>query len=278
MKITSSTFKAVQNLLRFKPAKYANRQLSDVLKFGRTRQYPNVNEEILEKYTPFRRLSKKKCTLSDSSYFIQRFEQESPLEIPKMWEKMSEADKVDFIVKNRYERILSNKIMTDIQSSKVEQSFILSTDGKIKYYDTVNSSKICYIDNRLLKDSVHIHNHPIQFINKEGCWEYSDLAQVNANSRPFSEPDIIEAIRSRAKKAYVVDAKSIKFQFIPRQGNSAFETRCLKEDLIYIFNRAFDGTRPVEEAFRKNYIDFIKRIKQDGHNFKILNFWEFDRF
>lgn len=115
MKITSSTIKAVEKILSVKPAKYASRQLDDVFKFGRTRQYPNVSEEILDKYTPFRRLSKKKCTLSDSAYFINKFEKESPLEIPKIWAQMSDADKIDFIVKNRYEKLLSYRIMNDIK-------------------------------------------------------------------------------------------------------------------------------------------------------------------
>lgn len=50
------------------------------------------------------------------------------------------------------------------------------------------------------------------------------------------------------------------------------------DDLRHIQYQAFDGTRSVEEAFRKNYIDGIRRIKQDGHDFRILNFWEFDKF
>lgn len=280
MKITSSTIKAVEKILSAKPAKYASRQLDDVLKFGKTRQYPNVSEEILDKYAPYRRLSKKKCTLSDGAYFINKFEKESPLEIPKMWEQMSDADKVDFIVKNRYEKLLSYRIMNDIKNSKVEKSFILSTDGKIKYYGTENSSRHCSAPLDLRKDSIHIHNHPVQFTKCDGFYEYSDLPQVNANSRPFSISDIINSISGGVRKSYVVDSKGIQFQLIPKRGkcDNFFNVESLMDDLRHIQYQAFDGTRSVEAAFRKNYIDGIRRIKQDGHDFRILNFWDFDKF
>ena len=278
MKVASSVINAIKYCLRNKPVKYANKQLDDVLKYGKAKQYSNVSDEILEKYTPFRRLSKKRCTLSDNDYFIQKFEKEYSLEIPELWGKMSDAKKIDFIVKNRYERLLSNKIMNSIKDCGAEQSFILSTDGKIKYYGTLNSSKHCPVPRDLAKNSVKIHNHPIQFTKCDGYWGYDDLAQVNANSRPFSYSDIINSISDGAKKAYVVDSKGIKFQFIPNKKTSNFALECLRDDLGYIQQRAFTGNRSIEEAFRKNYIETAKRIKQDGHDFRILNFWDFDKF
>ena len=91
------------------------KQAKNIECFGKARQYPNVKAEVLEKYTPFRRLSKKPCTLSDSEYFIDKFEKECRGEIPKLWGDMSNEQKVDFIVKNRYEKLVSNKIMNSIK-------------------------------------------------------------------------------------------------------------------------------------------------------------------
>ena len=278
MEMMSLTCRAIKNGLLNKPIGFAKKQLNDILKFGQAREYNTVSEKILEKYTPFRRLSKRKCTLSDNNYFIQKFERESPLEIPPLWESMSEADKVDFIVKNRYERILSYKIMESIKNSRVEESFILSTDGKIKYYGTYNSSTHCPVPSDLAKNSIKIHNHPIQFVKHDGCWEYGDLAEVNSGSRPFSAPDVVHSCLQGAKKAYVVDSKGVKFRFIPNKGSSCFEIESLSDDLNCIRDRAFDGTNSVKEAFRKFYVEAIKRVKQYGHDFKILNFEDFNNF
>ena len=276
------SFSEFSNLFRGKPAKYLAKQYNDIRIFGTARQYPNVSDAVLNKYTPFRRLSKKPCTLSDSNYFIDRFEREATSELPSLWSSMTKEAKVDFIVKNRYEKLVSNKIMNDIKNSKVEKSFILSPDGKIKYYGTYNSSTHCPVDPVLAKDSIFIHNHPRQFV-QNNVWSYADLPQVNANSRPFSISDTVNGIARRVKKEYVVDAKGVKFQFIPNYKKvdklgSDFYIQGLYDDLHQIQANAFNGTRSIEEAFSKNYTKGIHRLKQDGHDFKILNFWGFDKW
>lgn len=276
------TFSEFSKIFTGKPAKYLAKQYDDIQRFGTARQYPNVADEVLNKYTPFRRLSKKQCSLSDPNHFISRFERESAKELPSLWSKMDEKAKVDFIVKNRYERLVSNRIMNDIKDSRVEKSFMLSTDGKIKYAGTYNSSTHCPAPSNLAKDSICIHNHPVQFV-QNNTWTYADLPQVNANSRPFSAPDLIGGIAKRVKKEYVVDAKGIKFQFIPNYKNvdrlgEDFYTQSLYDDLWDIRVNAFNGTRNIEDAFSMNYTNTIKRLKQDGHDFKILNFWGFDRW
>ena len=276
------TFSEFSKIFTGKPAKYLARQYDDIQRFGTSRQYPNVSEDILNKYTPFRRLSKKPCTLSAPKHFISKFEQESINELPSLWATMSEKAKVDFIVKNRYEKLVSHKIMNDIQHSPVERSFMLSTDGKIKYAGTYNSSTHCPAPSNLAKDSVCIHNHPIQFV-QNNTWTYADLREVNANSRPFSAPDLVGGIAKRVKKEYVVDAKGIKFQFIPNYKNvdklgANFYTQNLYDDLSNIQANAFNGTRSIEDAFSMNYTNGVKRLKQDGHDYRILNFWEFDKW
>ena len=67
-----------------KSQKFLAKQIRDIEIFG-TRHYKdgNVPAEIIEKYTPFRRLSKKTGSLSNSKYFIEKFESENKNEIPK---------------------------------------------------------------------------------------------------------------------------------------------------------------------------------------------------
>ena len=163
------TFTEFSKVFYSKPKNFIAKQYKDVQKYGVSRDFPDVSHEILEKYTPFRRISKKKCSLSDSDYFIKRFEKEFAIEKPKQWTEMSVLDKVDFIVKHRYEKLVSNKIMNDITNSRVENSFILSTDGKIKFAGTYNSSTHCPMPSDLSKDSICLHNHPIQFVENGFC-------------------------------------------------------------------------------------------------------------
>ena len=274
------TFSAFIKSFSNKPEKYLKKQFDDIHRFGTARKYPNVNDDVLEKYTPFRRLTKKKCSLSDSKYFINKFEKEHKNEFPSLWNKMSDEDKIDFIVKNRYEKLVSNKIMNDIKNSRVEKSVILSADGKIKYFGTYNSSTHCPMPSDLAKNSITIHNHPRQFVAND-VWDYSELCEVNKNSRPFSLTDFVNNVKRGVKKAYVVDSKGTKFSFIPKyeyrkHGNLDFYTSSLKDDLSFIQNNAFNGQRSIEEAFKINYLQGINRIKKDGHEFKILNF--FDNF
>lgn len=132
-----------------KPNNYLLKQFNDIKLFDFARKFPNVSDNILDKYTPYRRLSNKPSALSDNKYFIDKFEKDATNELPKIWHKMTDSQKVDFIVKNRYEKLVSNKIMNDIKNSKVENSFILSTDGKIKYYGTSNSSTHCPVPSDL---------------------------------------------------------------------------------------------------------------------------------
>lgn len=258
-----------------KPIKYITKQMSDVAKHGRASKYPNVNPDVIEHFTPFRRLSKKPATLSDPEFFIKKFEKENPQEIPQIWSKMPEKNKVDFIVKNRYEKLLSNKIMNEIKSSKVEQSFILSVDGKIKYYGTLNSSTHCRMPSDLAKNSITIHNHPMQ-TTPNGLWKRSELWEVNKNNRPFSSTDFVNNIIREAKKAYVVDSKGGKYEFIPAKlsaNKHNLEDYCskLSDDFHEITINAYSSSNSIEEFLKKCYQNYINRINEDGHKFKILN-------
>ena len=275
------TFSELKNLLPNKPLKYITKQYKDIQTFGSTHQYPNVSEDILEQFTPFRRLSKKTCSLSDSKYFIEKFENECKNELPKLWDKMSDENKVDFIVKNRYEKLVSNKIMNTIKDSRVENSFVLSTDGKIKFHGTNNSSTQVKVPQELLKDSITIHNHPLQFV-ANNTWSYSDLPIVNSINKPFSSADYVIDIANRTKKSYVVDHLGRKYEFIPKQdivpegyeNLRPFVAMNLEDALDEITHKALSTTDSLKKGLMNAYQGYINKIKQDGHSFKILNLFE----
>lgn len=252
-----------------KPKRYIERQFIDISKFGTAKEYNNVPAEIVEKYTPFRRLSKKTCKLSDTDYFIKKFEKESPNEFPPLWSKMNNSEKIDFIVKNRYERLVSNKIMNSLKTSRTEKSFGITTDGKIAFYDTINSSRHCpTINNNKL---ISIHNHPIQFGSQ---YSQIDYQQINKNSHSFSCGDIINGLDR--PKNYVVDMHRNKFMLIP---NKTLQKRLdfndyrqmLADDLEDITMYSYNNTDNIADAIKLARNKYIERIKKDGHTFKFLN-------
>lgn len=253
-----------------KPKKFLTRQLDDINLFGIKKYHDrNTPAEIIEKFTPFRRLSKKQCKLSDPKYFITRFENENPGEIPKLWDRMSNEQKVDFIVKNRYERLVSNKIMNTIKNSRVEQEFGITTNGQIRYYGTFNSSRHCPVpsDNTLIT----IHNHPLQFGSQYSKIEYD---AINKDSHPFSGGDLLNAIMR--PKSYVVDMHGNKYCFVPNKKLQNPYTidnyiTILADDLADITAKNMNKYSNIASAMKYARIDYIKRVRQDGHIFKHLN-------
>lgn len=256
-----------------KPQKFLAKQVQDIEIFG-TRHYMdgNVPAEIIEKYTPFRRLSKKTCTLSDSKYFIKKFESENKNEIPKLWSKMSEGQKIDFIVKNRYEKLVSNKIMNDISKSRVEEAFGLTTDGQIRYYGNCHSSRHCPgAENNNL---ISIHNHPIQFGIDYTKEEYK---AINQSFHPFSQSDIIHSIKR--PKAYVVDMNGNKYSLIPNkklQNHYKLDNYIdeLSVDLTNITSKNINKYSNITDAIKYSRLGYINRIKKDGHEIKQLNLFD----
>lgn len=256
-----------------KPQKFLAKQVRDIEVFG-TRHYKdgNVPAEIIEKYTPFRRLSKKTCTLSDSKYFIEKFENDNKNEIPKLWSKMSEGQKVDFIVKNRYEKLVSNKIMNNISKSRVEEAFGLTTDGQIRYYGNYHSSRHCPgAENSNL---ISIHNHPIQFGIDYTKEEYK---AINQSFHPFSQNDILHSIKR--PKAYVVDMNRNKYSLIPNKKLQNPYTlddyiNELSVDLTNITSKNINKHSNISDAIKYSRLGYISRIKQDGHEIKQINLFD----
>lgn len=273
----SLKFSSIKNLNSYitqkysvsKPLRYLENQFNDISKFGISREYNTVPPKIIEKFTPFRRLSKKKCSLTNPEYFIKKFEKESYYELPKLWDKMNNTDKIDFIVKNRYEHLVSNKIMNSIKSSRVENSFGITTDGKIAFYATQNSSRHCpTVNNDRL---ISIHNHPLQFGTQYSKSEYK---QINQNNHPFSSSDIINGLCR--PKNYVVDMQGNKYMLIP---NKTLQKRIdfaqykenLTEELNDITISSCKKNDNISDAIKYARNQYIERIKKDNHIFKFLN-------
>lgn len=256
-----------------KPIKFLEKQSKDIKIFGKMHYRDNnVSPETIEKFTPFRRLSKKKCQLSDPKYFIERFEKENINEIPNRWHKMRDEEKVDFIVKNRYEKLVSNKIMNNIKDSRIEEAFGITTDGQIRYHSTCYSSRHC--PNANDKNLISIHNHPKQFGSAYSSTEY---ARINKDFHPFSQSDIINSIKR--PKSYVVDMHGNKYCLIPNKKLQNTYTvddyiKDLSEDLSNITRTNLNKYSTISDAIKYSRLDYIKRIKLDNHYFKNLNLFD----
>ena len=182
---------AIQHI-KPKSVKFMQRQTKDIQLFGgKNLDRVGVSDEMLEVLTPFRRLSNKKCTLSDPKYFITKFEKElGTSRLPQNWQKMSEAEKVDYIVKDRYSRLVADNIMNNLKNEPIEHHFSLNQDGDIISHDIGNETSVqLQNDKRLIgydimnillgktekrAKAIDIHNHPM---SDEGG-RFSDISDI----------------------------------------------------------------------------------------------------
>lgn len=233
-------------------SKYLARQARDIAIYGEKKviRTASVTEEILQNFTPHRRLSKKPCTLNDNRYFLDKFEKETQLELPKLddWNSLSVEEKIDYIVKGRYRRLVANKIMNVIRYNPVEHNYMLSENGEILAHNVGNSKRVNIKEaldfaNELFEKRVKleeqggkflhleaevattgIHNHPPYYPelvenldNKtknifEECFDITPKAEVN----PISKQDILGDVEN-ITDGFVVDSLGHKFHFVPKQ-------------------------------------------------------------
>ena len=147
------------NSIKSKSVKFLSKQAKDIEIFGeKLVERKGISDELLETLTPFRRLSKKPATLSDTKYFITKFETETGKEyLPINWNQFSEAEKLDFIVKDRYSKLVSHKIMSHIKSEKAEHFYGLDKEGNIVFFQKGNQT---HCNGEVPVDGTTIHNHP----------------------------------------------------------------------------------------------------------------------
>ena len=202
-----------------KSSKFLQKQADDIVKYGeKTVKRENVSDALLDKYTPFRRLSQKPCTLSNPKYFIEKFEKNMGKDfLPLDWGSLSEAQKVDYIVKDRYSKLVSHKIMNNIKGEEVENLFSLNKSGDIIGY---SKGVVDGVGTSIIDDTaIAIHNHPA------AIW-YEPLEFKAAGYPKFfdghSKVDIGTSV-SYNVKSYVVDSLGNKFLFEPVQNFSKIE-------------------------------------------------------
>lgn len=227
--------------------KYMTKQTKQIATYGEKEISRNgVTEEILNKFTPFRRLSAKKGTLSDPKYFIENFEKETGNRfLPQNWATLSQEDKIDYIVKDRYSKLVSNKIMKNIKNEPEEHLYLLNKDGDIVHYSKGDSG---FCDATSIQGGTSIHNHPgylkTYYSNEEVQYLQKRHPDKINGVTPFSDGDINAALTGGEKNMYVIDSQGHKFLFQQRQDNIG-TTEKLKSDTRFAFDLKFLS----EEAF-----------------------------
>lgn len=250
--------------------KYLARQAKQIATYGeKSVERTGVTENMLSELTPFRRLSNKKGVLSDSNYFIKNFETETGNRfLPQNWSSLSTEDKLDYIVKDRYSRLVSHKIMGKIKDKPEEHLYLLNKDGDIVHY---SKGDMGFCDDVAIKGGTSIHNHPGYLKTMYGKDEVEYLKKHHPEKlkgvTPFSESDIRVAISNGEKSAYVIDSQGHKFLFKPRQ-DIANSTDKLKADTRLAFELKSLG----EDAFPQMEIQKAKYRKTNEALAKLEEF------
>ena len=191
------------------PTRYAQRQIfaAENLGYGwnenlaRYKQF-GVTDEMINTFTPHRRLSKKPCTLSDPQYFIQKYEDEVRDELKffnlKDWELLSEAEKVDLIVKYRYKKLVANKVMNTIGKCKEEHHFLIGENGTIMAHDVGNDESVAACNASKISEFAKLEAFDIP---KKQRFRHIDaeLAEISIHNHPSTINDLLEIYPQNAQ-------------------------------------------------------------------------------
>lgn len=212
------------------------KELMDLAKYGRKKVVRcGVTDDMLNYFTPFRRNSLKPCTLSEPKYFIDSFEKQRGKDfLPTNWTSLTEEQKVDFIVKDRYSRLVANKIMNNIKNEKAEHMFGLDKNGDIVSYDLGNNANVAdknlqkrikyaadlktkdVTDLEVTKVEATVHNHPgLGAAISPELEEYIRLNYPDFRASSTFSPEDITKYIYRRETGYVVDESGNKFCFRP---------------------------------------------------------------
>lgn len=199
-----------------KSVKFLSKQADDIARYGKNNvERVNVTDEMLNTFTPFRRLSQKPCTLSDPKHFIAKFEGEMGQDfLPLNWSKLSEAQKVDYIVRDRYSKLVSHKIMNEIKHEPIEHGFALNPKGDIVHYSGGNTTH-CSI--RVPENGISIHNHPgsTQILDSDEIELLQKYRPASLHAVPQGGEDLMEGFKLGERAGYVVDSLGNKFVVEP---------------------------------------------------------------
>ena len=208
----------VAGTIKPKSAKFLSKQARDIEVFGeRAVNRESVSEDIVEAFTPFRRLSNKNCTLSDPKYFITKFEREAGHDLlPSNWQTLSETEKVNYVVNERYSRLVANKIMNNIKEEPIEHLFELDKSGNIIRYQ--NGSQSHCSGSSIAKGTITVHNHPGFIKGENSCFDSMEIQYLQKHHPqlleceiPHGGEDISSFFNNQEYRAYVVDSQGHKF-------------------------------------------------------------------
>lgn len=248
--------------------KFLARQAKQISQYGEKKMVARlgISDEMLSVLTPFRRTSNKPCMLSDSKWFIKRFEQTRGSEyLPQDWSALSEAEKVDYIVKDRYQSLVANKIMNVIKDEPVEHSFGISKNGEIIFHDFGNMNeaetkqftdyltlqstlKEANIDSVECSDiGMHIHNHP--------SFDGVHVEDTTAVGSSFSGNDMSNFMLFDIQ-GRVVDSLGHKFSFIPKK------KRTKDHSVAELIGKYFDSIWHNKIFAKKEIKELVPKAKQ----------------
>ena len=227
---------------------------------------------------PFRRLSKKpSITFSDPQFAISNFEKKTGQDyLPQEWNLMTENDKLNYIVNNRYANILANKIMKDIQHEDVECCFSLSQDGDILSYARGTQKNVLDLYNATIYIAKSISENDNYNFSKAEFLIHNHTSNVKISA--FSAQDIYNSILNKLK-IFMIDKQGNRYSFTPKTNlhNEEAESIALKyqefsqlykESLIEKFNKLNEIFENKEITSKniismkfKEYIDLGQKIK-----------------
>lgn len=257
--------------------KFFSRQAKQIEAYGEKKMVARlgVSDEMINVFTPFRRTSNKPCTLSDNKWFIERFENTRGTEyLPSNWSELTDADKIDYIVKDRYSSLVANKIMNTIKDEPIEHGFGINKNGEIVFHDFGNSNKLeikQFSDYENFRQKVkaagiedkvdcadlkiHVHNHP-SFVGM-------DIDAINEVGSAFSGNDMYNFMLFDCQ-GRVVDSVGHKFSFIPK-------TKRVKDhSFAESAQRYFDYIWRDVIFARKECLEINKKLEQMGNQYETL--------
>ena len=201
---------------------YEQKQAIDIAKYGEKQvERVNVTKNMLQEFTPHRRLSNKPCALKNPKeyeYYISKFEKDIGEEfLPKDWDKLTDAQKYDFIVKDRYSRLVSNKIMKSIQNESIEHAFYLDKNGEIVGHAEGEIGSVFDISMLFkIRPNIHIHNHPNCGINDKCIYDYILTKHPKYKLKsPFSGDDIAIYLKN-GQTGYLIDSTGNIYCYRPK--------------------------------------------------------------
>ena len=277
--------------------RYLRNQQQDIAAYGqKVVDRVGVKKEFIQEFTPNRRLSRKPSgtNMSDPDWFLKEYESavKQDLNLIVEWDNLSVEEKLDYIVKFRYRRLVANKIFNKIKNEGKEHHFLLGENGEIIAYDKGNvysvKLKNCdkrfestYDERKRLDDKsvrfahiqaelpvLSIHNHPIEYDdilfdmepNYRKIMEEAFGISKKSVIDPHSTTDVINCCLRQVNGA-IVDQNGNKFFFYPVTFDKITE-----ENLDKFIKESKNISKSKHKEYRKaiqKLNSYVKRKKQN---------------